>query len=150
MNKQFEETLIGRCQTHLSYVMIFRVFFFFFFVCFFFFFFFLFVCLFGFFFFFFFFQQSIFISIITFSSIIALYEMNLLIGVVMGVYKHKSEGIIIPLHKKGSVDDVNNYRGISVLSCFSKLFTSIVLNVSAKILIKYLMLNSDFVKVVQM
>ena len=33
-----------------------------------------------------------------------------------------TEGIIIPLHKKGPEDDVNNYRGITLISCFSKLF----------------------------
>ena len=45
----------------------------------------------------------------------------------IGIYpKQWSEGIIIPLQKKGSGDDVNNYRGITLLSCFSKLFTSIL------------------------
>jgi hypothetical protein len=37
-----------------------------------------------------------------------------------------SEGIIIPLFKKGNVDDVNNYRGITLLSCFGKLFTVVL------------------------
>jgi exonuclease III len=37
-----------------------------------------------------------------------------------------TQGIIIPLHKKGSVNDVNNYRGITLVSCFSKLFTTII------------------------
>ncbi len=37
-----------------------------------------------------------------------------------------TEGIIIPLHKKGSVDDISNYRGITLVSCFSKLFTTIL------------------------
>ncbi len=36
-------------------------------------------------------------------------------------------GIIIPIFKKGDDMDVNNYRGITLVSCFSKLFT-IVLN----------------------
>ena len=39
-----------------------------------------------------------------------------------------TEGIIIPLHKKGDKSDVNNYRGITLLSCLSKLFTSVVNN----------------------
>ena len=35
-----------------------------------------------------------------------------------------SEGIIIPLHKKNDPDDVNNYRGITLVSClrFSLVF----------------------------
>ena len=37
-----------------------------------------------------------------------------------------TKGIIIPLHKKGETDDVNNYRGITLISCLGKLFTSII------------------------
>ena len=39
---------------------------------------------------------------------------------------HWSEGIIIPLHMKNDPDDVNNYRGITLVSCFSKIFTGIL------------------------
>ena len=36
------------------------------------------------------------------------------------------DGCIIPLHKKGSINNVNNYRGITLLSCLGKLFTTIL------------------------
>ena len=40
-----------------------------------------------------------------------------------------SIGMIKPIYKqKGSCDDPNNYRGITVLSCFGKLFTSVINN----------------------
>jgi len=37
-------------------------------------------------------------------------------------------GVLIPLHKKGSVSEPNNYRGITLLSAFSKIYTSILNN----------------------
>ena len=37
--------------------------------------------------------------------------------------------MIKPIYKqKGSCDDPNNYRGITILSCFGKLFTSVINN----------------------
>ena len=39
-----------------------------------------------------------------------------------------SEGYVIPLHKKGSIDDVNNYRGITLLSTIGKLFSRVLNN----------------------
>ena len=39
-----------------------------------------------------------------------------------------SEGYIVPLHKKGSLDDVSNFRGITLLSTLGKLFTRILNN----------------------
>lgn len=39
-----------------------------------------------------------------------------------------SEGYIIPLHKKGSQNDVENYRGITLLSTLGKLFTRVINN----------------------
>ena len=34
--------------------------------------------------------------------------------------------IILPIHKKGSFNDPNNYRAIALLSCISKIFTQIL------------------------
>ncbi|XP_052772033.1 uncharacterized protein LOC128211362 isoform X1 [Mya arenaria] len=39
-----------------------------------------------------------------------------------------SEGFIVPLHKKGDKNDTNNYRGITLLSTFGKLFTKVINN----------------------
>ena len=39
-----------------------------------------------------------------------------------------SEGYVIPLHKKGSINDVENYRGITLLSNLGKLFTRVLNN----------------------
>ena len=35
-------------------------------------------------------------------------------------------GLIVPLDKKGDADNTNNYRGITLISCFAKLFTSVI------------------------
>ena len=40
--------------------------------------------------------------------------------------KQWCEAIIIPIFKKGDRNDTNNYRGISLMSCFAKLFTSLL------------------------
>ena len=37
-----------------------------------------------------------------------------------------SEGIIFPSFKKGDANDTNNYRGITLVSCLSKIFTSVI------------------------
>ena len=38
-------------------------------------------------------------------------------------------GFIVPLYKdKGSKDDVNNYRGITILSCLGNLFTGAIIH----------------------
>ena len=39
-----------------------------------------------------------------------------------------SEGTIIPLFKKNDINNVNNYRGITLISCFSKKFTGVLNN----------------------
>lgn len=38
------------------------------------------------------------------------------------------EGYVIPLHKKGSINDVENYRGITLLSTLGELFSRVVNN----------------------
>lgn len=48
-----------------------------------------------------------------------------------------SEGYVIPLHKKGSINDENNYRGITLLSTLGKLFTRILNNRLTKWAEKY-------------
>ena len=42
--------------------------------------------------------------------------------------KKWSEGYIVPIHKKGNTNDVDNYRGITLLSTLGKWFTSILNN----------------------
>ena len=37
-----------------------------------------------------------------------------------------SEGYVIPLHKKGSINEAENYRGITLLSTIGKLFTRVL------------------------
>ena len=37
-----------------------------------------------------------------------------------------SKGCIVPIYKKGDQNDTNNYRGITIVSCLGKLFTSVL------------------------
>ena len=47
----------------------------------------------------------------------------------MGYFpKEWSEGYIIPLHKKGSINEVENFRGITLLSTLGKLFSRVINN----------------------
>ena len=39
-----------------------------------------------------------------------------------------SEGFIVPIFKKGDINEVSNYRGITLLSTLGKLFTRILDN----------------------
>ena len=39
-----------------------------------------------------------------------------------------SDGLLVPIHKKGSLTSPNNYRGITLLSVLGKLFTRTVNN----------------------
>ena len=60
------------------------------------------------------------------NAIVSLFNLVLKSGIVPSEW---CIGIIIPLFKnKGSVDDVNNYRGITLLSVLGKLFTSALNN----------------------
>ena len=40
--------------------------------------------------------------------------------------KQWTKGIILPIHKKGDSKEPSNYRGITLVSCFGKLFTVII------------------------
>ena len=42
--------------------------------------------------------------------------------------KSWSKWVIIPIHKKGETSNPNNYRGITLINCFAKLFTSVINN----------------------
>ena len=37
-----------------------------------------------------------------------------------------SQSILVPLHKKGDINVPDNYRGISLLDVFGKIYTSII------------------------
>ena len=44
-----------------------------------------------------------------------------------GIYPSEwTKAIIIPIHKKGNIHSVDNYRGVSLLSIISKCYTSIL------------------------
>lgn len=43
-----------------------------------------------------------------------------------GTPQEWNKGIIIPIHKAGSKNDLNNYRGITLTSCVSKVFNRII------------------------
>ena len=42
--------------------------------------------------------------------------------------KEWNTGVIIPIHKKGDHKDLNNYRGITLTPCISKVFNRIIAN----------------------
>ena len=42
--------------------------------------------------------------------------------------KQWTTNIIIPIHKKGNILDVENYRGISLMSTSAKIYNRIILN----------------------
>lgn len=46
-----------------------------------------------------------------------------------GIYPNTwSEGLITPIHKKSSLDDTNNYRGITLINVLSKIYSHILNN----------------------
>ena len=58
------------------------------------------------------------------ADILAMHLCDLFNGILnSGFYPTSwTEGAIIPIHTKGPTNDVNNDRGITIVSCFSKLF----------------------------
>ena len=58
-------------------------------------------------------------------------KLTLLFNIVLnsGYFPNKwTEGIIVPIHKKGSKNLVGNYRGVTLLSTLGKLFTRLLNN----------------------
>ena len=51
--------------------------------------------------------------------------MNILLRHGVGVIQWLTS-LLVPIHKKGSTDDPDNYRGISLISCLAKLFYAIL------------------------
>ncbi len=52
--------------------------------------------------------------------------------------------LIVPIYKKkGEITDPNNYRGISLLSCVGKIFTSLVTGRIAKYLEHFELLGGE-------
>ena len=46
-----------------------------------------------------------------------------------GIYTESwSKGLIVPIHKKGDTADPNNYRGITLISTYAKIFSLILRN----------------------
>lgn len=46
-----------------------------------------------------------------------------------GIFPHTwCEGVIVPIFKKGDPDDTDNYRGITLMSCMLKTYTTILNN----------------------
>ena len=54
-----------------------------------------------------------------------LFDKILNIGYTRNFLKH---GFVVTLHKNGNIHDVDNYRGITLLSTLSKLFTRLLNN----------------------
>ena len=58
-------------------------------------------------------------------------KLTLLFNIVLnsGYFPNKwTEGVIVPIHKKGSKNLVDNYRGVTLLSTLGKLFTRLLNN----------------------
>ena len=53
--------------------------------------------------------------------------MNILLKLGTGVTQWLTS-LLVPIHKKGSTDDPDNYRGIALISCLAKLFYAILNN----------------------
>ena len=67
----------------------------------------------------------IYTCVVLASKITALFNVILMSG---HFPKSWTEGVIIPIHKKGNKGAVDNYRGITLLSVFGKLFTRVFNN----------------------
>lgn len=43
-----------------------------------------------------------------------------------GIPKNQTKGIIYPIHKKGEIEEVSNYRGITLLNSIYKIYASLL------------------------
>jgi len=59
------------------------------------------------------------------NSLVKLFNHLILLG---STPRDWNKGIIVPIFKKGNKNDLNNYRGITLTSCVSKIFNRIIAN----------------------
>ena len=49
-------------------------------------------------------------------------------ALILGIFPNVKLARVIPLFKKGDKLDINNYRPISLLTCFTKIFEKVIFN----------------------
>ena len=51
-----------------------------------------------------------------------IYQIRFCVNEILNYDIFRNPGVIVPLHKKGKLDDVNSFRGITQLSNLEKIF----------------------------